>query len=72
MKQLTLKDARERRGWTQERLETESGVEQSVISRLERGENANPTYETVQKLEVALRLRRGTLVFGDVAIGRTA
>lgn len=72
VKQLTLREARERRGWTQERLESESGVEQSVISRLERGANANPTYDTVQKLEVALKVRRGALVFGQVMAEKSA
>ncbi|HYF34280.1 MAG TPA: helix-turn-helix transcriptional regulator [Prosthecobacter sp.] len=66
MKLLTLREARERRRWTQEQLEAASGVDQGVISRLERGESVNPTFETVRKLEAALRLRRGTLVFGQV------
>lgn len=64
---MTLRAARERRGWTQEQLETAADVPQSVISRLERGESVNPTNETVAKLEAALRLRRGTLVFGEEA-----
>ena len=53
-------------GWTQEQLEAAAGVPQSVISRLERGESVNPTNETVAKLEAALKLKRGTLVFGQV------
>ena len=63
---MTLREARDKREWTQERLEAESGVEQTVISRIERGVIANPTNDTVKKLEVALKLRRGTLVFGQV------
>ena len=62
-----MREARKRRGWTQERLEAASGVEQGVISRLERGANVNPTYETIAKLETALKLRRGALVFGSQA-----
>lgn len=65
---MTLRDARALRGWTQEQLEAASGVDQTVISRLERGANANPTFETVTKLEAALRLRRGTLVFGHLEV----
>ncbi len=65
VKQMTLRKAREKRGWTQEQLEDASGVDQGVISRLERGESANPTNDTVVKLETALGLERGTLVFGN-------
>jgi transcriptional regulator with XRE-family HTH domain len=64
---MNLRGAREQRGWTQEQLEAASGVDQGVISRLERGESVNPTFETVRKLETALKLKRGTLVFGEQA-----
>jgi len=62
---MRLREARRLRGMTQEQLEDASGVEQGVISRLERGESVNPTYETVRKLEAALKLKPGVLVFGD-------
>ncbi len=65
VKQMSLRKARERRRWTQEQLENASGVDQGVISRLERGEYANPTNDTVVKLEAALELERGTLIFGQ-------
>lgn len=65
MKQTTLRAAREQRGWTQERLEAESGVAQATISKIERGDVGNPSSHTVEKLELALRIRRGSLVFGD-------
>jgi transcriptional regulator with XRE-family HTH domain len=65
VKLMTLRAARERRGWTQEQLEAASGVDQGVISRLERGSSTNPTVDTVRKLEAALKLRRGSLVFGN-------
>lgn len=68
MKSMTLKEARTKRGFTQEQLSAAAGVDQSVISRIERGENANPSHETVTKLEAALGLRRGTLVFGREAL----
>jgi transcriptional regulator with XRE-family HTH domain len=45
-------------------LATRSGVNKSTISRIEAGEITNPSNDTVAKLELALRLRRGTLVFG--------
>lgn len=63
---MTLREAREWRGWTQEQLEKLSEVAQTTISKIERGEVLNPSNGTVAKLEVALRLRRGTLVFGQV------
>lgn len=64
MKPVTLRDARERKKWTQEQLEAESGVSQSVISRLETDANANPTLAVITKLEAALGVPRGSLVFG--------
>lgn len=67
VKPMTLREARDRRKWTQEQLEDASGVDQGVISRLERGTSANPTFDTVRKLEEALRLRPGTLIFGHSA-----
>lgn len=44
-----------------------SGVAQATISKIERGDVVNPSNDTVAKLEVALRVRRGTLVFGQLA-----
>lgn len=69
---MTLRDARRKKNWTQEQLEAASGVDQTVISRLEREPNANPTYETVRRLEDALKLRPGTLVFGQVMEARAS
>lgn len=68
MKHLTLKRARKAKGWTQEELEAASGVTQSAISRLERGEVPDPQNSTVDALERALALQRGTLVFGREAM----
>jgi transcriptional regulator with XRE-family HTH domain len=64
--EMTLREARKRRGWDQQTLARESGVDQSTISRIECSETGNPSSETVKRLEVALRVRRGTLVFGQV------
>lgn len=62
--QTDLKTARERRGWDQKTLAAKSGVSQATISRIEAGDITNPSNETVKKLELALKLRRGALVFG--------
>lgn len=62
----SLKAARDKRGWTMDELAERSGVSKATISELESGNRANPTVDTVTKLEVALRVRRGTLVFGQV------
>jgi transcriptional regulator with XRE-family HTH domain len=75
VKHLTLKEAREQRGWTQEDLEAAtvraaqalgpgySPVDQRNISKIERGDIHDPRNSTVAVLEKALGLRRGTLVF---------
>lgn len=65
---MTLRRARTRLGWTQEQLATASGVQQSAISKLERGEVTDPQKSTADALEDALGLQRGTLVFGREAI----
>ncbi len=62
---MTLSEARKRAGLTQMELEELSGVDRTRISRIEADPNANPTIDTVRKLEAALKLRRGTLVFSD-------
>jgi len=61
-----LKTARDKRGWTMDELAERSGVSKATISRIEAGDVANPSNDTVARLETALRLRRGTLVFGQV------
>lgn len=75
MKHLTLKDARDQRGWTQEDLEAATQraaaalgpgytpVDQRNISKIERGDIQDPRNSTVAVLEKALGLKRGTLVF---------
>ncbi len=72
VKHRTLKEVRDVLGWTQERLESETkkvdpdgvGVDQRTISKIERGDVADPMNSTVVLLEKALNLQRGTLVFG--------
>lgn len=65
MKHVTLKEARKRRGLTQEQLEKLSGIEQAVISRYERGAVGNPSFETVVKLADALKIDPRALRFGQ-------
>lgn len=60
--QLTLKAARERRKLTFAQLAAKSGVHKATVARIERGE-VKPMHTTVNALEDALELRRGTLVF---------
>lgn len=62
---MTLLAARDSRGLTQQQLEDLAGVDRTRIAKMEADPiNANPTVETVRRLEQALKLRRGTLVFG--------
>lgn len=62
--QTDLRTARDAKKWDQKTLARRSGVSQATISRIEAGEITNPSHDTVTKLEAALRLKRGTLVFG--------
>ena len=73
VKHMTLREARDARDWSQERLSEETkrvdpdgdGVPQTHISKIERGDVADPKNSTVAVLEHALGLKRGTLVFGQ-------
>lgn len=64
----TLKQARDARGLTQTALAELSGVDQRVISKIERGLVDDPHNSTVANLERALGLKRGVLVFGREAL----
>lgn len=64
MKQLTLREARLRRGLTQEQLEERSGVKQTNISAIERGAVSDPNSSTVMKLAAALDMDPRALKFG--------
>ena len=63
---LDLKTARDKHRWTMDGLAERSGISKATISRIEAGDVSNPSNDTVTKLETALKLRRGTLVFGQV------
>lgn len=69
VKHITLANAMERKELTQQQLEDLSGVDRTWISKLLANADANPTIDTYDKLDMALRakncLRRGEkLVFG--------
>lgn len=70
-KQITLAAAMDRiDGLTQQRLEDASGIDRTWIAKLRTNADANPTIDTYEKLDAALRklggLRRGEkLVFGQ-------
>ncbi len=51
-----LIDARRRSGLTQQVLAERSGIRQSVISRLERG-NGNPSVRTLQRLAEGMGMK---------------
>lgn len=51
-----LIDARRRSGLTQQALAARSGIRQSVISRLERG-NGNPSVRTLQRLAEGMGMK---------------
>lgn len=66
MKQLTVREARDAKGWSQTKLADEAGLNKATVCRIESGEITNPSNDTVEALEVALKVKRGTLVFGQV------
>lgn len=54
---------RKEQNWTQQQLSKASGVQQSEISRIERGQ-ANPTFRTLQQIAQAVKK---TISFVDLA-----
>lgn len=64
MKRTPLKAARLAKGFTQDELAARSGVSQASIVKYERNPDADPPVSMVDKLEEALDLKRGTLIFG--------
>jgi XRE family transcriptional regulator, regulator of sulfur utilization len=63
-----LFELRRARGWTQKQLAARSGVQQSELSRIERGEG-NPTFRTLSALARALDVR---LDFVDALVSEDA
>ncbi len=60
--QLRIEEFRKRKGWSQARLARESGVNQSVISRLESGEQESTSLPNLAKLAKALEVPAAALI----------
>lgn len=58
---MTLREARQRKGWTQVELAQRAGVTQVHISSIELGKVAAPSWETVSRLSKALGVKPETL-----------
>jgi len=54
---MTLREARAKRGLTQEELAKQSGVEQTTISNLETGRVQSPAWDTVARLCRVLKFK---------------
>jgi transcriptional regulator with XRE-family HTH domain len=67
MKQQTLREVLTARKIRISELARRSGVDKGTVSRLAAGVTTNPSSSTVAKIETALKIRRGSLVFGEVA-----
>lgn len=63
MKEFTVREARKRKDMTQDDLAKESGLDQTTISDLETGRNANPRLDTIRRLAKALGIRPVQLRF---------
>jgi transcriptional regulator with XRE-family HTH domain len=59
---MELKKYRRIAGLTQEQLANKSGVDKSLISRLERGQRQTASYESIVRLARALKLEPEELV----------
>lgn len=64
MRRITLKQAREKAGLTQDALADKSGVPQATISKIETGKLTNPRWDDVVSLAVALKVEPVRLKFG--------
>lgn len=58
-----LRDARRRRGWSQQRLADEAGLGHATVERCERGE-AMPRLKNLKAIAMALRVRLEWLLVG--------
>jgi transcriptional regulator with XRE-family HTH domain len=64
---MELKKYRRIAGLTQDQLAKKSGVDATLISRLERGERQTASYESIVRLARALNLEPEELVEVDLA-----
>ncbi len=58
---MRLKQIREKRGWTQERLAEKVGVSRVTIARIETA-NRKPSLELLERLAKALKVKPGKLL----------
>ncbi len=58
---MRLKQIREKRGWTQERLAEKVGVSRVTIARIETA-NRKPSLELLERLAKALKVKVGDLL----------
>ena len=65
---IALGTARRRLGLSVHQLATKSRVHRGTIYRLESAQTPDPSHSTVQRLEQALGLEPGVLVFGQEAL----
>lgn len=56
-----VRQVREEKGWSQERLAAEAGLDRTYVSGLERGRR-NPALATQKRIAVALEVTLGSLV----------
>ncbi len=59
---LRIEEYRTRKGWSQAKLARESGVNQSIISRLEAGEQESVSLPNLGKLAQALEVPAAALI----------
>lgn len=59
---LRLRELRDVRGWSQAELARRSGVNQSIISRLENGDTRSVSFENLERLAAAVACDPGYLV----------
>lgn len=71
MKEFTVREARKRKRMTQDDLAKASGLDQTTISDLETGRNANPRLDTIQRLAEALGIRPAQLRFSEPQPGES-
>ena len=57
-----IKKYRKQKGFTQKELASKSGLSFSMISKLESGEQLNPSYQTIKKIANALNIYPEKLV----------
>jgi transcriptional regulator with XRE-family HTH domain len=63
-----IKKFRKDAGLTQKALASKSGLSFSMVSKLETGEQSNPSFETIRKIAVVLKISPGDLVNAPVTI----